>query len=227
MTLNVIQKMPEREDMVGATHDFHDEEYAHLWAESFRVTKERLECFEHIGDLLQSKLDGWSVILELGTGPGYLASYLLQRFKDISYHCVDYSDAMLNIAKENLEEYSSRVTFQQIDLLEESWEKKIENKPVAIVSTWALHDLDNEEKIAEVYQSARKILLNNGILLNADFIKPEGIQDVFENGRFPIINHQEYLKNAGFSIVECTKMFEINLVEPASHNNYACFKGLV
>lgn len=217
--------MPEKENIVGATHNFHSEEYVRLWAKRFEVTPERLECFEHIGNHIERELNPTSLILELGTGPGYLARYLLERFDGITYQCLDFSDAMLGIARENLKSHSSRTIFQRIDLLEPSWEKEIERTPAAIVSTWALHDLGSKENVAAVYCSSRKLLSNGGILLNADFVKPEGIEHEFEEGRFLISQHLEYLKDAGFTECECTQEFEQDLENPAPHNNYSCLKG--
>lgn len=217
--------MPEEENTIGATHEFHSDEYVRQWAECFEVTKERRECFEHIGDLLEPELNDASAILELGAGPGYLASYLLNRFETVRYHCLDYSEAMLNLAKGNLKEYGSRVTYQQIDLTSSSWENEIKGAYSAIVSTWALHDLGSKEAIRAVYQAVQKLLADKGLILNADFIKPQGLDFDFEEGRFSISEHLVYLKNAGFSEVECTKEFEIDLENPASHNNYACLKG--
>ena len=210
---------------IGATHEFHSDEYAREWADRFEITKERRECFEHIGDLLETDLNGSAKILELGTGPGYLAGYLLNRFKTIHYHCLDYSEAMLSIAKENTEEHSPRVTYQQIDLTSPSWQDEIKGDYSAVVSTWALHDLGGKVAIRAVYQAAQKLLADNGLILNADFIKPQGLEIDFEAGRLLISEHLLYLKDAGFSEVECTKEFEINREEPASHNNYACLKG--
>ena len=217
--------MPENKITVGATHDFHSVVYASWWADRFEVTKERHECFDHLGNILASELNETDLILELGSGPGYFANYILNRFSAVSYHCLDYSEAMLNIAKNNLNPYSTRVSFQQVDLTKSNWADTVNGTYSAIVSTWALHDVGNKELIQSVYESARKLLSNSGILLNADFIKPRGISREFEAGRLLISEHLDLLATAGYSDVECTKEFEINFDEPASHNNYACFKG--
>jgi len=219
--------MPERKDTIGATHEFHNRAYAHWWAERFAITSERLECFMHIGDLAETTPPKDRSFLELGTGPGFLAHYLLGRFPLVRYHCVDYSDAMLTIAKEKLGVFGARVTYQQIDLCDTSWHQNVERGWSAIVSTWALHDLNSEKSISLVYKACASLLRKGGILINADFIKPDDVSLPFEPGRILVSSHLNHLKEAGFKEVACTNAFEMNSASPASHNNYACLKGQI
>ncbi|MFN2355300.1 MAG: hypothetical protein ABR512_12330, partial [Desulfopila sp.] len=58
-------------DIVGVTHKFHDEAYAEGWASKFRISPERLQSFEKIGDLVTEVAGINGKVLELGTGPGY------------------------------------------------------------------------------------------------------------------------------------------------------------
>ena len=188
-------------DFVGAEHEFHSKEFAIGWAERFVPTPERLRLFELIFSQLTEVIPNDGRIIELGMGPGYLASYLLERMSNVSYCGIDFSLPMLEIAQERLQRFSSRVTYMQADLVGEAWEERV-TKPVhAIVSTWALHDLGSPENINTVYERSNSALENNGILINGDFIKPNGAIQEFEGGRFIVGKHLELLGDTG--ILEC------------------------
>ena len=57
-------------EVVGATHQFHDAEYAEDWSQRFTPTPERLHLFETILQQLQSAIPADGHVVELGIGPG-------------------------------------------------------------------------------------------------------------------------------------------------------------
>ena len=160
------------------------------------------------------------------SNPGYFANNILNRFSAVSYHCLDCSVAMLNIAKNNLKAYSTRISFQQVDLTKNNWADTLNGTYSAIVSTWALHDVSNKGSIQSVYELAKKMLSNGDILFNAHFIKPHRISREFEAGRLLISDQLNLLAAVGYSNVKYTKKFQINFNEPASHSNFASVKGM-
>ena len=50
----------------------------------------------------------------------------------------------------------------------------------AVVSTWALHDLGAPANVEQVYAGCAKALGGQGLLLNGDFIKPDGTAHEYE-----------------------------------------------
>ena len=66
-------------EFVGATHQFHEADYAEDWARRFTPTRERLHLFETILQQLGSAIPAEGHVVELGIGPAYLAEYLLTR----------------------------------------------------------------------------------------------------------------------------------------------------
>ena len=165
-------------------------------------------------------------IVELGIGPGYLASYLLEVMPTVEYCGIDFSRPMLEIASARLGHHSSRVTFTQADLVQDDWENIIARPIDAIISTWALHDLGSQNNVNTVYEKSAKTLGCKGVLLNGDFIKPDGTTHEFEAGRFKIARHLEMLRNVGFRDVECLALLEEEIESPTPAQNYACFKAL-
>jgi SAM-dependent methyltransferase len=212
--------------IIGAEHEFHDSCYAQDWAARFDPTPERLQLFDLIISQLQSRSLPARHILELGIGPGYLASRLLEAIPNVTYEGIDFSRPMLDLAAVRLRNFGDRVRFTQAHLVEDSWERSMSQPVGAILSTWALHDLGSEASTSAVYRKCKFVLPLQGILLNGDFIKPEGATFEYEPGRFPANRHIEILSDLEFYEVECLGVFELELENPTPAQNYACFKAV-
>jgi hypothetical protein len=213
-------------DIIGAQHEFHDKDFSIAWAERFVPTPGRLELFNIILSELQALIPVGGRVVELGIGPGYLASHLLGAMPNIEYCGIDFSRPMLEIASSRLKSYASRVAYLQADLVEDDWASMVAAPINAIVSTWALHDLGSQKNVEIVYEKSAKSLSNRGVLLNGDFIKPEGAIHDFEPGRFQIDRHLELLTNVGFSSVKCLARLEEEIDSPTPAQNYACFRAV-
>ena len=211
---------------IEALHEFHDHEYSNEWSNKFSPTPERLRLFETIFSEIE-KLNASDIhILELGIGPGYLANFLLEKFNNITYEGLDFSTPMLTIASKRLHKYQKRTAFTQVDLTDKDWVKKVSHRPKVIVTTWALHDLLSMENILSVYTNSRKILREEGVFLNGDFVKPEELDVDYEEGRIKASEHLQLFQSAGFSSATCLSEFEKDIHNPSPSNNYACFKAI-
>src|SRR5215471_2437113 len=196
--------------VIGAEHEFHEAEYAQNWAARFDPTPERLRLFAMMIGQVESQSLPAPHVVELGVGPGYFAARFLEAIAGVTYEGVDFSQPMLSIATERLKKFLGRMTFTRASLINDSWETQIK-RPGAIVSTWTLHDLGSELHTFSVYQRCKSLLPPGGLLLNGDFIKPEGTSFDYEAGRFPAQRHLEMLSNLGFRNVECLGIFETEL----------------
>ncbi len=213
-------------EVIGAQHEFHDEEFVAGWAERFVPTPERLKLFEVISRELGTAVPAAGRIVELGIGPGYLAHHLLQGMPGIQYYGIDFSRPMLDIARRRLGPHSDRVSYVQADLVKDRWWTDLPSPVHAIVSTWALHDLGSQENVEIVYRSCADVLRNGGLLLNGDFIKPDKAVFEYEPGRFEIGRHLELLRSVGFRHAECLVVLEQEIEAPTAAQNYACLKAL-
>jgi len=212
--------------VVGAQHRFHDAEFVRAWADRFAPTPPRLALFALIlAELSQRELPSAHVV-ELGIGPGYMARYILERNTALRYEGVDFSAEMFDIARETIGSAMDRVTLTNADLLDAGWPDALAARPGAIISTWALHDLGSEAAIASVYAGCRRALPPGGVLLNGDFIKPDGTAFEYEGGRIPAARHLAILAEAGFAEADCLAYFEPNAAAPTAGNNYACFRAV-
>lgn len=211
---------------IEALHDFHDPEFSQAWADRFTPNPDRTRLFQDIQEQIAPLISNENPILELGIGPGYLAVFLLEQLTGMRYVGLDFSQAMLDIAQKRTRKYIERIAFCQADLVKENWPKKLSNRPAAIVSTWALHDLFQAQNILKVYRDAYECLAEGGVLLNGDFIKPEESDFEYEGGRIKPSEQLVLLQKAGFSKVECLAEYEKSVDNPTTANNYALFKAV-
>src|SRR6056297_2715012 len=197
---------------VGASHEFHDAEFVRGWASRFVPTAPRLQLFDMILEEVEKLGKPEAHVLELGTGPGYMARHMLERNQSISFEALDFSDVFMDVARETLGGLTARVTFTNADLMAQDWPSKLSKQPDAIVSTWALHDLGGPQPVADVYARCYEVLPAGGLLANGDFIKPDGTDWDFEAGRFEIDRHLEFLRAAGFENPGSRIHLEANIV---------------
>lgn len=214
--------MPSDRMFVGAEHEFHDPAFAREWADRFVPTAPRQRLFDLVCEQLQRRAEGGDHIVELGIGPGYMARHLLERLPRCTYEGVDFSEAMHALAERTIGDRMSRVTLTLADLLDDQWPSRLSRQPAAIVSTWSLHDLGSEHAVAGVYARCGSLLAPGAILVNGDFIKPDGTRHDYEAGRFSIGRHLEHLRAAGFRDARCLAHLEPNIEDPTAAQNYAC-----
>ncbi|HVZ07018.1 class I SAM-dependent methyltransferase [Rhodopila sp.] len=207
---------------VGAQHEFHDAAFVQNWADRFVPSPPRLALFDMILDRIRRLPVAAPNVLELGLGPGYMARHILQRHPTLQYEGIDFSSVFLDVAKRILGDLQTRVAFTQADLTDPSWPDRLVRSPHAIISTWALHDLGSQQAVADVYARSCETLPKGGILVNGDFIKPDGTEWDYEAGRFEIARHLELLQQAGFTEAASLHHFEPELDNPTAAQNYAC-----
>ena len=207
---------------VGVLHEFQDADYAQNWANRFTPSPSREELFATLLRALGQRHLPEPRVLELGVGPGYFAERLLRHRPDLHYEGLDFSQPMLDLAAERLRPFGPRVTLTTGDLFQDNWTQRVRNRVGVIVSTWALHDLGAEEWTAKVYADCYRLLEWGGILMNGDFVKPEGTIHDYEPGRFTVPRHLELLAAAGFSGCQCLGFWEKELKAPTTAHYYAC-----
>ncbi len=207
---------------VGALHEFHDAAFVKSWADRFVPSLPRLALF----DLILAQISRPSMpnphVLELGLGPGYMARHILERNDLITYEGLDFSEVFFEVAKTTIGPFLPRISLTLADLMEQSWPARISNLPGAIISTWALHDLGTPQAVADVYARCYETLPKGGVLINGDFIKPDGTDWDYEAGRFEVQQHLTFLRQAGFSAPMHLGRYEPNTETPTAAQNYAC-----
>ena len=101
-------------------HRFHSMEYVAKWAQDVG-NPVRESVFHHILAQLVLLDDESPHIVELASGPGILAEFLLERLPNATYEGLDYSAPMLSLARERTQRFGERVHLHQVDLREDDW----------------------------------------------------------------------------------------------------------
>ena len=134
---------------------------------------EREYQLEAICDLIPANESSFD-ILELCCGEGLLAQTLLARFPQCKILALDGSPIMLEHARRTLASFGDRFIGDHFDLAAKGWrDPNLEFQ--AIVSTLAIHHLDDQEKQL-LYQDLYHMLRPGGVLIISDIIRAANIK---------------------------------------------------
>jgi ubiquinone/menaquinone biosynthesis C-methylase UbiE len=117
---------------------------------------------------------------------------VLQAFPAARITLQDYSQPMLDRARQRLAERSDQLRYVVCDLVDPSWPQQVGGPFDLAVSAIALHNLGDRRKIYACYRAIHDLLKPGGCFLNCDrFV--EGVEP-----------HLAELRAAGFDRVECS-----------------------
>jgi cyclopropane fatty-acyl-phospholipid synthase-like methyltransferase len=176
--------------------DLRDPETAARWAaEANRARPYRTEVFDRMAAELREAKPG-SSLLELGSGPGFLAAALLEVVPVRSYTLLDFSDAMHDLARQRLAHHASRCVYVTADFSRPAWSAGL-GPFDAIVTLQAVHELRHKGHAPSLHRAVRALLERGGLYLVCDhFAGLGGMQD---HDLYATIEEQaEALSEAGF-----------------------------
>jgi ubiquinone/menaquinone biosynthesis C-methylase UbiE len=107
--------------------------------------------------LLRDSRLGGGVVLDLGVGSGLVAEVVLDALPEASLVGVDFSDAMLELARARLARFGPRVRLLQHDLAAIGTLVLPPDRYAAAISVQTLHHLSDPEKEAVLAWSARVV----------------------------------------------------------------------
>lgn len=98
-----------------------------------------------LGSLIYPRIDfsDCNHLLEIGGGVGAQTAVLLKLFPDLHITCVDYSESQLEMARKNLEDYSSRVSF----ICQDARQLELPGKYDSVFICWALEHISDSIKV--------------------------------------------------------------------------------
>ncbi len=112
-------------------------------------------------------------ILELGSGPGFLATHLLRSFPQASCVLLDFSRAMHELAEVRLGTLRNRAQFVERNFKEPDWTIGL-GKFQCIVTNQTVHELRHKRHAATLHSQARQFLEVGGSYLVCDHFVGEG-----------------------------------------------------
>ena len=107
---------------VASPIDLRNLNDASEWAAEVNIKRPwRYEFFDAYVDEINSLSIESPKILEIGSGPGYLAKVLLENLSNISYTAIDFSEAMHQLSKEYLGELSAKARYFVANFKDSDW----------------------------------------------------------------------------------------------------------
>ena len=187
------------ETEVPSPIDFRDPDDAGEWEQTAQCRPGRVEVFDAITTQLQNIERDELNVLELGSGPGFLASHLIGALPNLRLTLLDFSDAMHELARSRLSHHMDRVRFVTRDFKESGWSAGLE-KFEAVITNQAVHELRHKRHAAGLHFQVRN-LLNTGApyIVSDHFFGDDGLSN--DKLYMTIDEHRHALLDAGFESV--------------------------
>ena len=148
--------------------DLRRSDDAQAWASTaMQRHPSREEFFQAIVEELRFPKQNGLSILELGSGPGFLALRVLQNVPVSTYIAVDFSPAMHALARQRLGALAECVKFLEADFKRSDWVVGLPSFD-AVLSVQAIHELRHKRHATPIYRSIRPLLNKGGIFLVCD-----------------------------------------------------------
>ncbi len=144
--------------------------------------------------------------LDLGVGTGIFTKRLLENYPNSKVVAIDGAQEMLQLAKLRLGNFSQRVEWLLSDFFEIPATALKPDSFDVVISSYALHHLNVQQKLA-VLNSVVPALKPNGWILNADIFVAEctDVEQRIQQIRVKNVTHRAPAKNKRFSTYDKTR----------------------
>lgn len=160
----------------------------------------RAEFFARMEQEIAAAVPPARGILELGSGPGFLAQYLLQNLPGVSYVMLDFSAAMHQLARQRLGKLAERAQFVERDFKQAGWSEGL-GVFDCVVTMQAVHELRHKRYAPALHAAVRGLLAPGGRYLVCDhYFGPDGMQN--DRLYMTVDEQRAALAEAGFRTVE-------------------------
>lgn len=164
MTITLIDPDNERDSDVPSPIDLRQMDDASAWAETALSKRPaRQDFFAVIANAIQQSAIIKPHILELGSGPGFLAEYLLSHVSPERYSALDFSPAMHPLAQVRLAKQAAQVEWLDRNFKAEHWTQDFAGFDV-VVTLQAVHELRHKQHAPALFRQIRQVLKPQGIL---------------------------------------------------------------
>jgi SAM-dependent methyltransferase len=187
-------------DDVPSPIDLRCMEDAQQWADSAMLKRPwRTEFFSMFTSAIVASSSRTCRVLELGSGPGFLAEHLLVALPDISYVALDFSAAMHQLAQVRLGPHADRVEFVERSFRDPAWSEGL-GRFEYVVTNQAVHELRHKRYADTLHTQVREALAPNGSYFVCDHFVGEG--GMSNNQLYmSVVEQKEALLHAGFTNV--------------------------
>ena len=175
---------------------------AKKWESTAMQRPFRMEFFRAFLSELQSLNLDTLQILELGSGPGFLAEFFFENLSNLTMTLLDNSVVMHELANNRLAYKLDRVIFIERDLKEAHWNEGLD-KFDAVITLQAVHELRHKRYAQKLHSQVKPLLRESGVYLYCDHYF--GSDAMGDNRLYMSLEEQrQSLESAGF---ECRNVF--------------------
>jgi ubiquinone/menaquinone biosynthesis C-methylase UbiE len=159
----------------------------------------RMEFFSMFAEELRKQKPPVSRVLELGSGPGFLACHLLNALPNVHMVLLDFSAAMHELARQRLGPLVSRVEFVEVSFKEPLWGEHLAQFD-AVVTHQAVHELRHKRYALELHKQVKALLRPGASYLVCDhFYGPDGMSS--DQLYMTVDEQKSAIESAGFQSV--------------------------
>jgi SAM-dependent methyltransferase len=185
--------------------DWPDLEDAREWERTAQARPGRAEMFEAFAREIRWLGKHDPSVLDLGSGPGFLAAFLLDAIPDVRLSLLDVSAPMHELARARLGQRAGQVLFLERSFKDSDWPLGLGPFDV-VVTNQAVHELRYKRYASQLHASVRKVLRPGGTYLVSDhFFGDGGLQN--QQLYMTVVEQRAALLTAGFSEVEQVAAF--------------------
>ncbi|HXS16825.1 MAG TPA: ankyrin repeat domain-containing protein, partial [Polyangiaceae bacterium] len=196
------QKSPDGindQDVVSAIN-LRDAEDARKWAAQAEIHPHRAPFRALFSATLKARVPRPRRILELGSGPGWLAERLLTDLELDEYICFDFSEPMHTLARARLGDRDN-VTYILGTFKAHSWPAALRGPFEAIVAQQSVHELRHKSHHLALYERILPLLAPAGLLLISDGSPKRDAER--EHALYAtVLEQQSKLEQAGYKHVQ-------------------------
>jgi cyclopropane fatty-acyl-phospholipid synthase-like methyltransferase len=187
------------EQDVPSPIDLCDPRDALEWERTAQERPGRAEIFRAIGRELEALGEHDLVVLELGSGPGFLADYLLNALPAVRLTLLDFSAPMHNLARTRLGPKVARVAQVERSFKEPGWSQGL-GPFDAVITNQAVHELRHKRYATQLHAAVKDVLKPEAPYLVSDhFFGEGGLRN--DQLYMTVAEHRNALLRAGFSEV--------------------------
>ena len=174
-------------------HDYFNESYVRDWA---GVANSRRPFRAEFFDAFALEVAALSEprVLDLGSGPGFLAETILTRCAVASYHLFDFSPHMLDLSRARLAAFGERTCFHQGSFLDDGWWQSLPGPFDVVVSLQAVHEVRDAARIPQLYGELGLLLREGGMVIIADQVNST---EKTEEHFLTVSEHESALNESG------------------------------
>jgi 2-polyprenyl-3-methyl-5-hydroxy-6-metoxy-1,4-benzoquinol methylase len=180
-------------------HDWHSSEYVDWWITRDQgrdaERRQRLQAMLAHAD---APANAEFSVIDIGGGYGVVTEEVVAAFPHARVTLQDYSQPMLEVARQRLAAQSRRITYVLADLLDPGWVDRVMSLgggPFDLaVSAIAIHNLRQKSLIAGTYRDVAGMLKPSALFLD---------YDLFFDETGGLAGNAQMLQEAGFARVDC------------------------